>query len=654
MLTPAIYRTKITHNRQTPVHHFFEYRSYSWYVDLDDLPSLPWWLRAFARFDPRDHFTGRPDQSLRDRVHAYLADHDAALPDGRITALLQARVLGYVFNPISLFWCHDSDGVLRQVIVEVHNTYGQRHVYLLPPANTPVLVTKKFYVSPFNPVSGNYQVLAPRPDREVDVVVSLHGDGQPAFVATLRGTRRPATARHIVRMQILSPLAPLMVAWRIRIQGIALWLRRVPVVPRKPGIGDKRLPAIDPERWPAVAKVPSGPGAAVSEAVAKQLLRRIATRLPLRFAYPDGTVIGAGDVASPTLVINQPDRLARRIGRHGLIGFGESYMAGEWESDALTGVLTVLATDMHNLVPTALQRLRPIVVAAQPDSSRPSREQARRNVAAHYDLSNDLFEEFLDETMTYSSAMFAKLPASWPDLAAAQRRKIDRLLDAAGVGPGTRLLEIGTGWGELAIRAARRGAHVRSVTLSERQQWRAGQRVAAAGLSDRVQIELRDYRDVGGNYDAVISVEMIEAIGFRAWPNYFRTLERLLTPDGRLVIQAITMPHDRMLATRNTHTWIQKYIFPGGLIPSAKAILDITEGQTGLRPVDMFSLREDYAETLRLWRERFMQRRKTLAHVGFDEVFARMWELYLAHAEAGFRSGYLNVYQWAFVKKAGP
>jgi cyclopropane-fatty-acyl-phospholipid synthase len=654
MLTPAIYRTTITHKRQAPVQHFFEYRSYSWYVDLDDLPSLPWWLRPFARFDGRDHFAGRPGESLRDRVDAYLADHDAALPHGRITALLQARVLGYVFNPISVFWCHDRDGVLRRVIVEVHNTYGQRHVYLLPPANRPVLVTKKFYVSPFNPVAGHYQVLAPRPDRQVDVVISLHGDGQPAFVATLRGTRRPATVGHVVRMQILSPLAPLMVALRIRIQGVALWLRRVPVVPRRASIGERRSSAIDSERWPAVARVPSGPRAAASAVIADRLLRRAAARLPLRLVYPDGAVIGAGDAASPTLRINWPDRLARRIGRHGLIGFGESYMAGEWESRALTEVLTVLAKDMDNLVPSALQWLRPIVVASQPGSPRPSRQQARRNVAKHYDLSNDLFGEFLDETMTYSSALFDRLPASWPDLAEAQRRKIDRLLDAAGVGPGTRLLEIGTGWGELCIRAAARGADVRSLTLSDRQQWLARQRVAAAGLSDRVQVDLRDYRDVGGNYDAVISVEMIEAIGFHAWPDYFRTLERLLRPNGRLAIQAITMPHDRMLATRNTHTWIQKYIFPGGLIPSAKAVREVTQRQTRLRPVDTLSLRQHYAETLRLWRERFLQRRKTLAHIGFDEVFARMWELYLAYAEAGFRSGYLDVYQWTFTSEALP
>jgi cyclopropane-fatty-acyl-phospholipid synthase len=403
---------------------------------------------------------------------------------------------------------------------------------------------------------------------------------------------------------------------------------------------------------PAVARAPAGPFAAASAAIANRLLRRAAARLPLRLVYPDGTVIGAGDATAPTLMINEPDRLARRIGRHGLIGFGESYMAGEWDSTDLAAVLTVMAADLSDLIPRRLQWLRPIVVASQPRSSRPGRKQACRNVAAHFNLSSDLFAEFLDETMTYSSAVFRRLPARWPDLAEAQRHKIDQLLDAAKVGHRTRLLEIGTGWGELCIRAAARGADVRSVTFSDRQQWLARQRVAAAARSDRVRIDLCDYREIDGRYDAVISVGMIEAMGYRFWPDYFRLLERLVKPDGRVVIQAITMPHTRMLATRNTHTWIQKYIFPGGLIPSARAILRITERQTGLRPVDMLSLGEHYGETLRLWRERFMQRRKTLAHIGFDEVFSRMWELYLAHAEAGFRSGYLNVYQWTFVSES--
>ena len=411
--------------------------------------------------------------------------------------------------------------------------------------------------------------------------------------------------------------------------------------------------AIDSMRWPAVAKVPSGPVAAASAVIADRLLRRAAARLPLRLVYPDGTVVGAADPTAPTLLIHQPEALARRIGRHGLIGFGESYMAGDWSSNDLPAALTVLAGSVADLVPRTLQWLRPIGPAFRPRWRGASRDQARRNIAEHYDVSNDLFAEFLDETMTYSCALFTQLPAASVDLASGQRRKIDRILDVAGVQRGYRVLEIGTGWGELCIRAATRGAHVRSVTLSVEQQRLARLRVAAAGLSDSVQVDLCDYRDVEGCYDAVVSVEMIEAVGYHSWPEYFATLERLVRPGGRVAIQAITMPHTRMLASRNTHTWIQKYIFPGGLLPSRQAIWGITERHTGLRTVDMTSLRPHYAETLRLWRERFMQRRDRLAHLGFDEVFGRMWELYLAYSEAGFRSGYLDVYQWTFAHEGG-
>ncbi|OMC42444.1 cyclopropane-fatty-acyl-phospholipid synthase [Mycobacterium sp. IS-2888] len=410
----------------------------------------------------------------------------------------------------------------------------------------------------------------------------------------------------------------------------------------------KASAAIDSKRWPAVATVPSSP---IAAPIAERLLRRAAARLPLRLVYPDGAVVGAADQTAPTLVVHRPDALARRIGRHGLIGFGESYMAGEWSSDDLTAVLTVFASSVTDLVPRALQWLRPIGPAFRPRWRGAGRDQARRNVAEHYDLSNDLFAAFLDETMTYSCALFPRLPASPGDLAAAQRRKIDRLLDMAEVGCGSRVLEIGTGWGELCIRAAARGAHVRSVTLSAEQQRLARYRVAAAGLSNSVEIDLCDYRDVDGCYDAVVSVEMIEAVGYHSWPRYFAALERLVRPGGRVAIQAITMPHRRMLATRNTHTWIQKYIFPGGLLPSTQAISAITERCTGLHTVDMTSLRPHYAETLRLWRERFAGRRDELTRLGFDEVFARMWELYLAYSEAGFRSGYLDVYQWTFTRE---
>ena len=233
MLTPALYRTRITHLRRAPVHHYFEHHSYSWYVDVDQLPRLPRLLRPFARFDARDHFDGEPNDSLRQRIDAFLADRDIDLRGGTITALLQARVLGYVFNPLSVYWCHDAAGVLRHVVAEVHNTYGGRHAYLLPPdTDRPAMVRKKLYVSPFNDVDGYYLVRAPRPEAELDVTISLHRENQPAFIATLRGVRRRASIGEILRLQLVAPLAPLMGALGIRVQGTTLWLRGVPVVPR--------------------------------------------------------------------------------------------------------------------------------------------------------------------------------------------------------------------------------------------------------------------------------------------------------------------------------------------------------------------------------------------------------------------------------------
>ncbi len=270
-----------------------------------------------------------------------------------------------------------------------------------------------------------------------------------------------------------------------------------------------------------MARVPRGPFSTVCGRVAHALLRRAAARLPIRLQYPDGSVIGAADPTLPTMVIHRPDALARRVGRYGLIGFGESYMAGEWQSNDLAGLLTAFANSVADLIPPALQRLRPLAVVRHPRSMYNSLTQARNNIAEHYDLSNDLFAQFLDETMTYSSALFDTSQPTWAELADGQRRKIDRLLDAARVGPGSRVLEIGTGWGELCIRAAARGARVHSITLSAEQQRLAQQRVAEAGLSDRVEIELKDYREVDGLYDAVVSVEMIEAVGYPFWPTYF-------------------------------------------------------------------------------------------------------------------------------------
>ncbi|MFD6990128.1 class I SAM-dependent methyltransferase [Streptomyces sp. NPDC059943] len=404
--------------------------------------------------------------------------------------------------------------------------------------------------------------------------------------------------------------------------------------------------AVDARRWPDVARLPraSWPRTAIAERVVRHALARLALRVRLG----EGETLGLG---GPLMVVRDPHAFFRRIGATGLIGFGESYMAGEWEADDVVGVLTVLAENAAVLVPAPLQRLRRVWALKRPDAQRNTPEGSRDNISHHYDLSNELFALFLDETLSYSSALFRGFPADASLLPAAQHRKIDRLLDEARVGPGTRLLEIGTGWGELAIRAAARGASVVTVTLSREQLDLAEKRIRAAGMEDRVTVRLCDYRRVGGTFDAVVSVEMIEAVGEEFWPEYFTTLDRLLAPGGRIALQAITMPHDRLLASRTTHTWIGKYIFPGGLIPSVEVMEQLTAAHTSLRVVERDGFGPHYAQTLRLWRERFAEQEARVDALGFDTTFRRMWTFYLAYSEAGFRSGYLDVQQMVLARE---
>jgi cyclopropane-fatty-acyl-phospholipid synthase len=275
---------------------------------------------------------------------------------------------------------------------------------------------------------------------------------------------------------------------------------------------------------------------------------------------------------------------------------------------------------------------------------------ARENIHRHYDLSNDLFKLFLDDTLTYSAAWYESGDHPAEDLERAQLRKIDGVLDLARVKPGMQLLEIGSGWGALAIRAAaERDVTVTTLTLSTEQKALADKRIAEAGLSDRIEVRLEDYRDHAaqhaGHYDAVVSVEMIEAVGERYWPAYFSAIDRLLTDGGRFGLQAITIDHDRLLSTRNSYTWIHKYIFPGGLLPSLKAIDDVLETSTTMRVLETRRLGRSYATTLQQWRHRFNDRLSDVRELGFDDTFIRMWNFYLAYTEAGFAAGYIDDWQ---------
>src|SRR6478752_436321 len=399
-------------------------------------------------------------------------------------------------------------------------------------------------------------------------------------------------------------------------------------------------------RWTALATTPRAP---LHARVARTIFERALSMVPVRVAYPDGRVVGAGGPDAPVLEIVRPEALFARLGKDTKIGFGEAYMAGDWRPGPgtdLADLLAPFAARLNRLVPEWLQRFRTVVDERLPHHEENTLEGSRDNIHHHYDLSNELFAAFLDPTMSYSGAWFEQ----GDDLESAQLRKIDGVLDYAGVGAGTRLLEIGTGWGALAVRAAGRGAVVTTITISQEQAALARERVAAAGVSDRVEVRLQDYREVEGQFDAIVSVEMVEAVGEKYWPTYFATIDRLLAPGGRVSIQAITMGHERMRATRRSYSWIQKYIFPGGIIPSLQAIDETLAEHTSLRVSQRRELGWHYAETLRQWRGRFLRNWSHIHDLGFDETFRRMWEFYLGYCEAGFRVGYLGVSQLQLVR----
>ena len=289
-------------------------------------------------------------------------------------------------------------------------------------------------------------------------------------------------------------------------------------------------------RWPAAATKPRAP---LRADIARVVFDRAVRRVPVRVTYPDGRVLGAGSPASPELEVIRPAALFARLGRDAKIGFGEAYMAGDWRAGPgtdLADLLTPFASRLTTLIPLPLQRLRVFVDRRVPHDQENTLDGARTNIAAHYDLSNDLFAAFLDPTMTYSSAWFDQSgPVETATrLEEAQLRKIDGILDLADVRSGTRLLEIGTGWGTLAIRAAQRGARVTTITLSREQMGLARERVESAGLTGLAEVRVQDYREVDGEYDAIVIVEMIEGVGVAYWAAYLAALDRLLAPSGRV------------------------------------------------------------------------------------------------------------------------
>jgi len=331
-------------------------------------------------------------------------------------------------------------------------------------------------------------------------------------------------------------------------------------------------------------------------------------------------------------------------------GAGRAYMDGLWDCDELVALVRIAARAMPPLDRWRL-RLLPLTAPVQRTAWRlrgNSRARARERIAAHYDLGNALFSRFLDETMLYSAAIFERPEAT---LHEAQLAKLDRICRRLELRHGERLLEIGGGWGGLALHAAQRyGAHVTTTTISREQHAHATAAVRAAGLEERVTVLLRDYRDLRGRYDKLVSVEMIEAVGWDRLDAYFAACARLLEPHGAMLLQAIVHPHDVFRVEKASAGFINAFVFPGGALPSLLAIERSLARRTDLRSVALDDITPHYARTLACWRERFQRAWPELRALGYDERFRRLWTLYLAYCEAGFRERRIRDVQLVLAK----
>jgi cyclopropane-fatty-acyl-phospholipid synthase len=334
----------------------------------------------------------------------------------------------------------------------------------------------------------------------------------------------------------------------------------------------------------------------------------------------------------------------------GTVGAGEAYMNGYWHCDDLTGLVRLMVVNRHLMddVDSGWSRLSAPLLKLAHWLNRNDKTGSRRNISAHYDLGNDFFELFLDDTMAYSCGIFANDEST---LLEASVAKFDAACSKLNLRPGQRLLEIGTGWGGLAIHAARHyGCHVTTTTISREQYELAQERVARAGLTGQVTLLLEDYRDLRGEYDALVSIEMIEAVGHQYLDTYFRQCSSLLKTNGAMLLQAITIRDQFYDTARRSVDFIKRFIFPGSFIPSVKAIAESLERATDLKIFHMEDIGPHYARTLKIWRERFLARQSEVRALGYPEAFVRMWEYYLCYCEGGFEERQLGDVQMLLTK----
>jgi cyclopropane-fatty-acyl-phospholipid synthase len=659
MMSAALQQVEVSHVRLSPVRHDFLYSQLLHVLPLKSLPSLEsksvWWgynkLRPLSLYD--EDYLSRGSAPLYSKLLNLLLARGHAKPIQEVLLLTTPRYFGVrVFTPVSFYFCYGQDDALVYLVVEINNTFYERYVYVIEATRGErgeysAELRKDFHVSPFFTLDFDYRFRFFDIREKVDISIELLREDKLVFSSRVRaaGDGIPLTGAAHRSAILRAPLQPLLTTPRIYWQALQLFFRRRIPVLQKPN--------------------PSLPGTVRAEPVSvldracmwfvKRFLKGI-SQGALEVVLPDGDREVFGNPSSGPIVRFEirSFKLFRRLVLDGGLGLGEGYIEGDWNTPDLSAVLKLLLNNWHAIDEGRLHFFKPLRLIHLLFHKLRSNTVtgSKKNIEAHYDLSNDFFKLFLDESMTYSCGYYESQQVT---LEESQKKKISKILEKAELESSDHVLEVGSGWGSLALTAAAQsGCRVTSVTVSEEQCKLATQRAAEASLSDKVKFVLKDYRHIEGTFDKIVSVEMLEAVGHEHLPAFFSMCERALAPGGLVVLQVITMPDQYYHAYRQRLDFIQKYVFPGSHLPSLSAINQAMTDYSSLVIESMENIGPHYARTLSEWRTTFEASKDKLKSLGYDDRFQRIWQYYFASCEAEFATRWIGVQQIVLTRPNNP
>ncbi len=659
----SIMKGEVFHQRNKPKIHSFTYPVFFLRIVLEsyksDFSKVSKFLlsnepkKSILSFSEEDYLKGYSGD-LKEKVSKVLKEHGELEYPETIVLYTLPRIFNYVFNPVSFFVVYSKKGDLLALIAEVHNTFKEAYLYVLtksklrPDSHSNSRVNfedcKEFHVSPFFDREGEYIFSIKDSLFATDIRVNLKKEDKIIFVSKLEGESSKLTSRNIIKTIILYPMSIVGTFPRIVWQAVLLKFVKGLKVYSKPIAEGRTL------------LQQSGPG--ILQKISLDMFKNFIMKArcgQLEVAFPDGSsFITKESYPGPQARIEVKNyNLFTRSFFSGDIGFGESYVDNEWDSPDLTEVLSFFSNNIQyisdrKVITSYLGRILNLILHRK---NKNSHKGSKKNIHAHYDLSNDLFTRFLCDKTMYSSAIFREESSSISelDLDLGQQEKLKSICEKAKLKPSDHVLEIGCGWGGFAIFAAKNyGCKVTGITLSEEQLKLAKERVSDAKLEHLIDLKICDYRDLEGQFSKIVSIEMIEAVGKEFLPDFFAKCDQLLEPNGIIVLQSILIPDQRYKAYSLGSDWLQKYIFPGGHCPSLSSLSLSAASSSSLVISGIESFPESYANTLHIWRKKFLENWEDIRKYNFDDRFKRMWLYYLSYCEAGFRSRLVDVQQIVF------